>query len=135
MVIRRWEGVAVMAVFASFPCCAQEPYTVTAKAYEVKLVFSASNHLGSAVDDLEQADLKVTDDGKPQHDITHFERRTSLPLRAGILVDMSRSMMNVAQRNRGIIQLFATKILRSESDQAFLSEFDFDRTSRADWTP
>jgi VWFA-related protein len=134
MEIRQWGWVAAMAVFAGLPCCAQEPYTVTAKAYEVKLVFSASNHLGSAVDDLVQADLAVTDDGKPQHDITHFERRTSLPLRAGILVDTSRSMMDVAQRNQEIIRLFATKILRGESDQAFLSEFDFDRIGRADWT-
>ena len=113
----------------------QEPYVVSAKAYEVNLIFSAADFDGHPIDDLTFADMRLLDAGKPQQRITKFEHRAGLSLRVGIVVDTSRSMLGEAlKNNQSIATLFATRILRNSSDQAFVTGFDFDHKLMADWT-
>jgi VWFA-related protein len=50
------------------------------------------------------------------------------------VVDTSRSMLGELKRSQAITALFATKILRNDSDQAFVTGFDFDHKLMSDWT-
>ena len=78
--------------------------------------------------------MRLLDDGKRQKKIVKFEHRTDLPLRAGIVVDTSGSMMGHLSRNQQITGLFAEKILRSASDRSFVMGFDFEQKLLQDWT-
>jgi VWFA-related protein len=114
---------------------AQEPYVVVAKAYEVNLIFSAADFEGRPIEDLTVADMRLLDAGKAQLRITKFEHHESLPLRVGLVVDTSGSMLGAAMRsNQAIANLFATKVLRNASDRAFVTGFDFDQKLLVDWT-
>jgi VWFA-related protein len=119
--------------------CAQEQvpkaYTIPVEVYEVNLTFSASNFDGTPLEDLGLPDLRLLDNGKQQKRIVRFQYRRGLALRAGILVDTSRSMLGDSLiRNRSIANSFASRILRSGTDQAFVTEFDFAQMPLQGWT-
>ena len=87
-------------------------YTLPVRVDEVSVVFSASDFAGRPIDDLTLADMRLLDNGKRQTKILKFEHRTELPLRAGILVDVSNSMQGEMHRTQTITGLFSGKILR-----------------------
>ena len=109
-------------------------YTLPVRVDEVSVVFSASDFEGRPIDDLTLADMRLLDNGKRQTKILKFEHRTELPLRAGILVDVSNSMQGEMHRTQMITGLFSGKILRSKSDQAFVMSFGRAQKLLQDWT-
>lgn len=110
------------------------PYTLTVPVDEVSLTFHASDFHGVPIEDLTLDDLRLMDDGKRQRRILSFESYRNLPIRAGILFDTSRSMLGDLKRNQEITNLYATHLLRKETDKAFVMRFDFDAQVRQDWT-
>jgi VWFA-related protein len=112
----------------------ERPFTISVRVDEVNVDFSALNEEGRWVDDLELSDLRVTDKGKPPQQILSFRKRTSLPVHAGIIVDMSRSMLHDLRRNRRIVAMLAEHVLRMSSDQAFVMRFDFEAKIMQPWT-
>jgi VWFA-related protein len=112
----------------------QAVYTLPVRVDEVNVVFSASDFNGRPINDLELSDMRLLENGKRQKKILKFEHRTDLPLRAGIVVDTSGSMIYSLPRNQQITGIFAEKILRSASDQSFIMGFDFEAKLLQDWT-
>jgi VWFA-related protein len=110
------------------------PYTLTVPVDEVSLTFHASDFQGTPIEDLALSDLRLLDNGKRQQRILSFEVYRNLPVRAGILFDTSRSMLADLKRNQAITNLYATHLLRKETDQAFVMRFDFEAQLMRDWT-
>ena len=109
-------------------------YTLPVRVDEVSLVFSASDFEGAPINDMTLADMRLLDNGRRQTKIVKFEHRTELPLRAGFLVDVSGSMAGDSPRVKLISSLFAEKILRAKSDQAFVMRFAGLQRVGQDWT-
>jgi len=112
----------------------QPVYTLPVRVDEVNVVFSASDFNGRPINDLELSDMRLLDDGKRQKKIVKFEHRTDLPLRAGILVDVSGSMAGDHPFLQLATNLFAERILRSNSDQAFMMRFASMQKMVQNWT-
>ncbi len=110
------------------------PYTLTVPVDEVSLTFHASDFHGMPIEDLTLGDMRLEDNGTRQRRILSFESYRNLPIRAGILFDTSRSMLWRVKRNREIASLYATHLLRKQTDKAFVMRFDFETQMRQDWT-
>lgn len=120
---------------ASVPVESGQPvYTLPVRVDEVNVVFSASDFNGRPINDLELSDMRLLDDRKQQKKIVKFEHRTDLPLRAGILLDVSGSMAGDHPFLQLATNLFAERILRSNSDQAFMMRFASMQKMVQDWT-
>jgi VWFA-related protein len=109
------------------------PYTLTVPVDEVSLTFHASDFHGMPIEDLTERDLRLLDDGKRQDRILSFQAFRNLPIRAGILFDTSRSMEGL-WRNQDIATMYATRLLRKETDQAFVMRFDSATKVKQSWT-
>jgi Ca-activated chloride channel homolog len=109
------------------------PYTLMVPVDEVSLTFHASDFHGMPIEDLTERDLRLLDDGKRQDRILSFQAFRNLPIRAGILFDTSRSMEGL-WRNQDIAAMYATRLLRKETDQAFVMRFDSATKVKQSWT-
>jgi VWFA-related protein len=90
----------------------------------VTLVATVRNRDGAIVNDLNQDDFVLEEDGRPQT-IRYFSRESNLPLTLGLLVDTSRSQLHVLEPERKASYAFLDSMLR-EGDQAFVAKFDVD---------
>ena len=125
--------LAVLPLQAA-PQSDQTTFTLPVRVDEVSVVFSASDFEGLPINDLRLSDMTLQDDGKKQTKIMKFEHHAELPLRAGILVDVSGSMESNSPFTQLITRLFAERILRSDSDQAFIMQFTSMQRMVQDWT-
>lgn len=90
---------------------------------EVAISFRLSDEHGQAVEDLSAEDFLVLDDGQVIHQFTSLSRNTGLPLRLGIVLDLSGSMTKVLPAaQRSAIALWQ-QILRTEGDSSFVVGF------------
>lgn len=104
----------------------KEPqYTLRSNVEEVALTFHASDAHGLPVNDLKRGEVTVLDNGVLQTMILSFQVFQDHAIRAGVLFDTSKSMENSIARNRAIATQFAQRILRQQSDQAFVEEFGY----------
>lgn len=113
---------------------ANQSYTLTVPVDEVSLMFRASDFQGLPIEDLKLSDLRLEDNGKRQRRIVLFEPYSNLPIRAGILFDVSRSMLGHLKQNQMITTLYATHLLRKQTDRAFVMRFDFESKIVQNWT-
>jgi VWFA-related protein len=90
----------------------------------VTLLATVRNRDGRIVNDLNQDDFILEEDGRPQT-IRYFSRESNLPLTLGLLVDTSRSQLHVLEPERKASYAFLDRMLR-EGDQAFIAKFDID---------
>jgi VWFA-related protein len=131
-------GFTLLALTAHVRCSqsqtAESPYTLTVPVDEVSLVFHASDFHGSPIEDLTPDDLRLLDNGKRQSRIVSFQSYQNLPIRAGILFDTSRSMLQYLKHNQEITNLYASHLLRKETDSIFVMRFDFDAQVIQKWT-
>jgi VWFA-related protein len=88
----------------------------------VTLLATVRNRDGAIVNNLEQNDFVLEEDGRPQT-IRFFARETSAPLTIGLLVDTSRSQLQVLEAERAASYTFLDRVLR-ENDRAFVASFD-----------
>lgn len=98
-------------------------YSFKVSVDEVGLTFHAVDVHGLAVNDLQLNELSILDNGKPPRKILVFQSLTDLPIRAGILMDKSDSMEESLFRNRAISIEYAQRLLRQQTDQAFVMDF------------
>jgi VWFA-related protein len=90
----------------------------------VTLLATVRNRDGGIVNDLNQDDFVLEEDGRPQT-IRYFSRESNLPLTLGLLVDTSRSQLHVLEPERKASYAFLDRMLRND-DQAFVASFDID---------
>ena len=108
---------------ASSQATQQSSQTFTREVTLVDGLFTVLNRRNKLVPDLDQADFKVFDEGKPQ-EIRFFSRQTDLPLRIGMLVDTSNSIRDRLKFEQDASVSFLFSVLRRNKDQAFVMTFD-----------
>jgi hypothetical protein len=99
-------------------------YRLSVAVDEVDLTFHASDAHGLPVNDLKLEEVKLLDNLQPPGRILRFELLKDFPIRAGILMDMSESMDKVRSADRAIAIQYAQHVLRRQTDQAFVVNFD-----------
>ena len=110
------------------------PYSLSVSVDEVRVTFHAADVHGLPVDDLRLDELSLLDDGKPPGKILAFGSLRDFPIRAGLLLDTSESMEGYLARNRAISVEYAQRLLRQQTDQAFVMEFDAQSGVTQPWT-
>jgi VWFA-related protein len=100
---------------------------------EVAVFFSVTSH-GKLVNDLEEKDLAVRDDNKPPLKILQFTPQSKLPLRLGLLVDVSGSLTQRFSFEKQAATHFIEGMLVNPSDLAFVAGFSDEPKVTQDFT-
>lgn len=108
--------------------------TIRSRVDEVYLLFIATNKRGKFVRDLKQTDFTILDDHKSPKVILSFRRETDLPLRLGVLMDVSGSVDSEFQFEQNAAVAFLRHTLRSNLDQAFIVGFNSENRLIQDFT-
>jgi len=119
---------------ADAPSQSPAPYRLNVSVDEVILTFHAADAHGLPINDLKLSDLTLLDNGIPPAKILDFQLQQNFPIRAGILIDTSISMSPHRFRDQSIATEYAQQLLRQQTDQAFV--LNFDRTAQLiqSWT-
>jgi VWFA-related protein len=88
----------------------------------VALLATVRNRDGGIINDLNQDDFVLEEDGRRQT-IRYFSRESNIPLTLGLLVDTSRSQLPFLESERKASYAFLDRMLR-EGDRAFVASFD-----------
>jgi len=96
--------------------------TFHAAVSEVNLVFTVTDKHGHYIKGLEQKDFEILDDRKPPAEILSFHSETDLPLRVGLLIDISQSVRKRFTFEQESAIAFLNQTLRA-NDQAFVMGF------------
>jgi Ca-activated chloride channel family protein len=104
------------------PADAADPWTIRKRVDEVTVFFTATKG-HKYVDDLTEQDVTVKDDNKPVTKIAAFGHQSDLPLRLGLLVDTSNSVHYRFSFEQEASTRFLQKIVRRETDLAFVMGF------------
>ena len=78
---------------------------------------------GHIAKDLTRDDFVLLENGEPQT-IRYFSRESDFPLTVGLLVDTSRSQINVLEPERQASYTFLDQVLRPDKDKAFITQFN-----------
>src|SRR6516164_5606147 len=84
--------VAVAPEYSAEVAASDQPdsvLTIKKRVDEVNVLFIATDRHGKFVRNLTQNDFNFLDDHKPVRSIVNFKRETELPLRMGLLIDVS----------------------------------------------
>jgi VWFA-related protein len=114
---------SLLVALSALPLSGQTSTTFSAEVKVVNVLATVRNKQGQLVNDLQQNDFALTEDGRPQT-IRYFSRETDLPLTLGLLVDTSGSQRRVISDERGASHVFLADVLRPDKDQAFVLHFD-----------
>ncbi len=98
-------------------------YTITRTVPEVRLQFTVADEHGRLIPDLSLSDLRILDDQVPVNHIKQFEKMSDLPLRVGLLLDVSDSMRRVMEREKSVALAFLNRVVRPGTDRAFVMAF------------
>jgi VWFA-related protein len=109
-------------------------YTLNVPVDEVSVMFHASDWHGVPMNDLTVSDIRVQDNGKPPRQVVSFEVHQNLPIRLGVMIDTSRSMLEYLHLNQWIASEYAERLLDKKRDLAFVMRFDSETKVQPDWT-
>ena len=99
----------------------------------VHLVVTVTDHNHNFVTDLGRSDFTVLENGMPQ-EIRFFGAETNLPLRIGLLLDTSNSIRPRLKFEQEAATDFLDRIIRRDSDMAFVMTFDNEPEVVQDYT-
>ena len=116
------------------PAPGMGPYGLSVSVDEVDLTFHAADAHGLPVNDLKLEELSLLDNGQPPAKILAFESLQDLPIRAGILLDTSASMDEHRGGDRAIAIKYAQRLLRQQTDRAFVMGFGYLAEVPQPWT-
>src|SRR5438067_6631920 len=89
----------------------------------VNLLATVRNKHGQIINSLSKDGLSLEEDGRPQT-IKYFTRETDLPLKLGLLVDTSMSVMAALPDERSASGTFLNQVVRDDKDSGFVIHFD-----------
>jgi len=110
------------------------PYRLSVSVDEVILTFHVADSHGLPINDLKLDELSLVDNSKPPRRILTFQLLQDFPIRAGILIDTSESMEKNLPGNRAISIQYAQRLLRQQTDQAFVMDFGHVSRILQPWT-
>jgi Ca-activated chloride channel family protein len=99
------------------------PYRLRVAVDEVVVTFSAADARGLPINDLRLDELTLLDNGKPPRKIVAFQPLRDRPIRAGFLMDKSQSIDPYLTASRAIAAKYTQRLLRQQTDQAFVMDF------------
>jgi VWFA-related protein len=98
-------------------------YTISRTVNEVRLQFTVADEHGHLLQNLSPDDIRVLDDESPVAKFQDFARDDNLPLRLGILLDVSDSVKRVLPEEKNAALGFLNRVLRPQTDRAFVMGF------------
>src|SRR5579872_5576321 len=110
-------------------------FTIRKQVEEVNVVFTATDKHGHFVKDLQQSEIAVLDDKKPPEKISNFFAQTNMPLRVGLLIDISSSIRDRFKFEQEAAIEFLNQIIRPRVDKALVLGFDTTSDITQDFTP
>jgi VWFA-related protein len=108
--------------------------TIRKRVDEVNVLFIATDKHGKFVRNLTQNDFNFFDDHKPVQSIVNFRRETDLPLKLGLLIDVSGSVHTRFAFEQDAAISFMQHTLRAGFDKAFVMGFNSTQDLRQDFT-
>jgi Ca-activated chloride channel homolog len=137
--VRAQAQAAVIGNMLSNPAAAPAPdlpstETIRARVDEVNLVFTVADTSGRFVSRISLDDLDVLDNRRAPERISYFQQQSDLPLRVGVLVDLSDSITQRFSYEKKSAVTFLQKVLRPNVDQAFVVGFSSHITVYQDFT-
>jgi VWFA-related protein len=108
--------------------------TIRKRVDEVNVLFIATDKHGKFVRNLTQNDFSFLDDHKPVQSIVNFRRETDLPLKLGLLIDVSGSVHTRFAFEQDAAISFMQHTLRVGFDKAFVMGFNSTQQLRQDFT-
>ncbi len=109
-------------LFQSSAALAQDT-TFSTGVNVINLLATVRSKKGELVQNLSQDDFLLSETGKPQK-IQYFSQQSDLPLRLGLLVDISMSQEKVIPAERAAAYRFLDQVVREKLDKVFLIQFD-----------
>ncbi|MGB9105429.1 MAG: VWA domain-containing protein [Terriglobales bacterium] len=97
--------------------------TIRTRVDEVNVVFTVSDASGRFISHISLNDLRVLDNRRAPERISYFQQQSDLPLRVGVLVDLSDSITDRFAYEKKAAITFLQKVLRPQIDEAFLVGF------------
>ncbi len=101
-------------------------YTFRHDVPEVRLQFTVADDQGRSVDNLSAANIRVLDNQSPVERFSDFERDENLPLQLGLILDASDSVKKVMADQKSAASHFLDRVMRPQSDHAFVMAFGGD---------
>ena len=108
-------------------------FTIHSAVDETALFFAVSHH-GHMVNDLSLNDIQIQDNHKPPDRILQFIPQSKLPLRLGLLIDISDSVESRFSFEKRAAAKFVEKVLNPDSDLAFVAGFNREVSVTQDFT-
>jgi len=101
---------------------------------EVAMLFAATDH-GKSVTNLSLSDIEIRDDNRPPETILGFRNVTQLPLRIGLIIDMSSSIISRFSFEQGAASKFLETVVTDKNDLSFVIGFNNSVLLVQDFTP
>jgi Ca-activated chloride channel homolog len=108
--------------------------TIRKRVDEVNVLFIATDKHGRFVRNLNQNDFSFLDDHKPVQSIVNFRRETDLPLKLGLLVDVSGSVHTRFDFEQDAATSFMQHVVRAGFDKVFVMGFNGHQQISQDFT-
>jgi VWFA-related protein len=108
--------------------------TIRKRVDEVNVLFIATDKHGKFVRNLNQNDFNFLDDHKPVQSIVNFKRETDLPLKMGLLIDVSGSVHTRFDFEQDAATSFMQHVIRPGFDKAFVMGFNSTHQVSQDFT-
>jgi Ca-activated chloride channel homolog len=108
--------------------------TIAKRVDEVNLVFTVTDSHGKFVSRLPSTDFEFLDNQQNPQSIGYFQQQSNLPLRVGLLIDLSDSVRGRFEFEQKAASVFLKNILRPNIDKAFVVGFDSNVHLVADMT-
>jgi Ca-activated chloride channel homolog len=96
---------------------------IRVKVEEVAMLFAVTDH-GKSVTNLSPSDIQILDDGRPPGAILGFHNITQLPLRIGLVIDMSNSITERFVFEEAAAGKFLETVVTDKNDLAFVIGFN-----------
>jgi Ca-activated chloride channel family protein len=96
---------------------------IRVKVEEVAMLFAVTDH-GKSVTNLTPADIQIRDDGRPPEAVLGFHNITQLPLRIGLVIDMSNSITDRFLFEEAAAGKFLETVVTDSNDRAFVIGFN-----------
>lgn len=97
---------------------------IRVKVEEVAMMFTATDH-GKSVTNLSPSDVVIREDNQPPVSILGFYNVTQLPLRIGLIIDMSNSITERFGFEQGAASKFLETVATDKNDLAFVIGFNW----------
>jgi Ca-activated chloride channel family protein len=113
---------------------AGDEFKIVRRVDEVNLRFTVTDGGGHFKNKLSATDFELFDNHQPPAGLHFFQQQNTLPMRVGILIDVSASVAGQFNFEQKAVRVFLEKVMRPGVDEAFVVSFDNNVHLLQDWT-